>query len=362
MSQAAALHPHPHDGPVHDAWEADMTRIQRPALLIGVAGVVLTVIGLLIDPDHQLRSYIWAFVYWMAIPLGSLALLMLQHMTGGTWGLAMRRFLEASSWLLILMFVFAVPIIVAVAIRKYTLYPWLAEGPDGHQMLGHAANEAHLGFKKLWLRPDFFIFRTVAYFLIWISLAIYLYGWSGREDRNGSTPKSAFRARVISAPGILLFGLTSTFAAIDWVMSLDPAWYSTMFGMLFLVGQGLATMAFTICIIALLAQRRPLRDILSPGLLNDLGNLMFAFLMLWAYTNFSQFLIMWSGNIAEETPYYHFRNRGSWGGVALFLVIFHFFAPFLLLLWRRVKRDIRTLAMVAIAILIVRSVDLFWIV
>ena len=135
-----------------------------------------------------------------------------------------------------------------------------------------------------------------------------------------------------------------------------------MLGVLYLVGSGLEAMAFTLLAIRLIADRRPLRDVLSPGVLNDLGNLMFAFTLLWAYVNFSQFLIMWSGNLAEETPYYYFRNRGSWGAVALFIVVFHFFTPFLLLLWRRVKRDIRTLAMVAIAVMIVRSVDLFWIV
>jgi hypothetical protein len=359
MSDAATVHSHAHD----TGWHAVINRVQAPALVIGVIGFAVAILGLFISPEKAYRSYLWAYIYWSAIPLGSLAFLMIQHMTGGTWGLVMRRFLEASSSLIVLTALFAIPIVIAVVMQRSTLYPWLPHGDVAGQF-GHSAPgaEHHLWFKKLWLSQGFWILRSVVYFAIWTGLAFYLNWWSAREDRIGATPKRSFHARVVAAPGLVLYALASTFAFIDWVMSVDPAWYSTMFGVLYLIGQGLVTMAFTILIIRLLANQAPLRDLLTPGLLNDIGNLMFAFLLLWAYTNFSQFLIMWAGNIAEETPYYHYRNTGSWGGVALFLVICHFFAPFLLLLWRRVKRDIRPLAMVALAILIVRSVDLFWVV
>lgn len=364
MSQAATrpdLAAGHHDD---DAWRATLDRLGRPALLIGLAGLLAAVLlGFLpgVGLDGFFRSYLFAFVFWAAIPLGSLALLMLQHMVGGTWGLTLRRFLEAASWLILLTAVLSVPILIAVLLKRSAIYPWLPhDGLPGE--FGHAANESHLAFKKLWLSPWFFILRNVIYFTIWGFLALYLYAWSGREDRAGYSPLASWRARRVSAPGILIWGLSVSFAAVDWVMSLDPGWYSTIWGILFIVGNGLSTLAFMIAVIALLSNRRPIRDLLSPGLLNDLGNLLMAFTMLWAYVNFSQFLIMWSGNVAEEVPYYYFRTKGNWAWIALFLVVFHFFAPFTLLLWRRVKREMRTLAIVAMAIFCVRAVDLFWVV
>ena len=359
MSDAATVHIHPED----NGWHAVINRVQAPALVIGVIGFAVAIAGLFISPEKALRSYLWAYIYWSAIPLGSLAFLMIQHMTGGTWGLVIRRILEASCSLIVLTALFAIPIILAVVMKRSSLYPWLPHGDVAGQF-GHSAPGAqhHLWFKELWLSAGFWILRSVVYFAIWIGLAFYLNAWSRREDRLGSSPQRSYHARVVSAPGLILYALASTFAFIDWIMSIDPAWYSTMFGVLYIIGQGLVAMAFTILILRLLTNREPMRALLTPGLLNDVGNLMFAFTLLWAYTNFSQFLIMWSGNIAEETPYYHYRNTGSWGGVALFLVIFHFFTPFLLLLWRRVKRDIRSLALVAIALMCMRSVDLFWVI
>jgi hypothetical protein len=345
----------------NDAWADVLTRIQRPALVLGVIGLGIALVIALFSFDGFLTSYLFAFVFWAGIPLGSLALLMLQHMTGGTWGLTLRRFLEAASWLILLMAVLSIPILLAVLFHRSEIYPWLSHG-EAQGQFGHAANPDHLWFKQLWLSPWFFVLRNVIYFSIWGFLALYLHGWSGREDRGGYTAVASWRARRVSAPGILIWGLTVSFAAVDWVMSLDPSWYSTIWGILFIVGNGLSTLAFMIAVISLIADRRPIRDLLSPGLLNDLGNLLMAFTMLWAYVNFSQFLIMWSGNIAEEVPYYYFRTKGNWAWMALFLVVFHFFAPFTLLLWRRVKREMRTLAMVAIAIFCVRSVDLFWVV
>lgn len=347
----------------NDAWEDVLTRLQRPALLVGAVGLVLALIVAIFNFDGFLRSYLFAFVFWATIPLGSLALLMLQHMTGGTWGLTLRRFLEAASWLIVLTAVLSIPILIAVLMGRHEIYPWLPHGGLLGEFGHHAPGAAHhLDFKRWWLSPGNFVLRTIIYFAVWTGLAMYLYGWSGREDRLGASPAGSWRARRVSAPGILIWGLTVSFAAVDWVMSLDPTWYSTMWGILFIVGNGLSTLAFMIAVIALLADRRPLRDLLSPGVLNDLGNLLMAFTMLWAYINFSQFLIIWSGNIAEEVPYYYFRTRGGWGWIALFLVVFHFFAPFTLLLWRKVKREMRLLAMVAIAIFCVRAVDLFWVV
>ena len=219
MSHAAsAVHDHG-----NDAWEAVLTRFQRPALIVGAVGLLITLVGLIFHPEAALKSYLWAFLYWAALPLGSLAFLMIQHMTGGTWGLVIRRILEASSSLILLTAVLWLPLLIAVATGYQKLYPWLGTDAEGHKVLGHAATHTHLWFKDLWLSPGFFILRSIVYFAIWAFLALYLYGWSGREDRVGSTPQTRFRARQIAAPGILFGSLAINFAMIDWVMTLDPA-------------------------------------------------------------------------------------------------------------------------------------------
>jgi hypothetical protein len=166
----------------------------------------------------------------------------------------------------------------------------------------------------------------------------------------------------LSAPGLILYVLTMSLAATDWVMSLDPHWYSTIYGFLFIIGQVLSTMALAIALLVLLAGREPLSRLMNPGLYNDLGNLLMAFVMLWAYISFSQFLIIWSANTAEEAPYYVHRTSGAWGAIALCLVFLHFAVPFVLLLWRRSKRNPRALAAIALGLLAMRFVDLYWLI
>jgi hypothetical protein len=159
-----------------------------------------------------------------------------------------------------------------------------------------------------------------------------------------------------------VYGVTMTLAAVDWAMSLEPHWFSTMYGVIFVVGQALSTLAFAIVASSWLHKREPFRRWLSADHFHDLGNLMFAFVLLWAYTTFSQFLIIWSGNVSEETPWYLARTRGGWQGAALALALFHFVLPFLLLLWRRIKRNTSVLPWVALLLLAMRFVDVFWLV
>jgi hypothetical protein len=347
----------------HDAWEADIARIQRPALIIGLVGIVLTALGMIIAPHSAFKSYLWAFMYWSLFPLGSLAFLMIQHMTGGYWGLLTRRILEASASLVVLTAVFSIPLLFMVITKRDWFYPWThASAENNFHGLGEYSNPDHLWFKSRWLSSGSWVFRAILYFAIWSFLALSLYKWSGREDQSGSTPKSRYAARRIAAPGLLLFVLCGTFAMIDWIMSLDPSWYSTMFGVLYVIGQALASMAFTIVILRLVADREPIRGVINPIILNDVGNLMFAFTIFWAYVNFSQLLIIWSANIAEETPYYYVRSSKGWLALSIVIALGHFFIPFLLLLWRKVKRNIRLLAMVAVGILVMRAVDLFWVI
>lgn len=329
-----------------------LDRIQRLALIAGGAGMVLCLIGLLINAHHReqfFRSWLLAYLFWLGIPLGSCAILMLQHLTGGGWGLALRRPLETAARTLPLMAVLFIPLFFGLG----KLYIWVNN--EAARGVGSSPLRAH------YLTTGFFILRTIIYFILWIGLAILLNNWSRREDRDAD-PSLTRRFQVLSSTGLLIYCLTMTFASIDWVMSLDPHWYSTIFGLLFIVGQALNSLALMTALLALLSTRPPLSTIVTPDHFHDLGNLLLAFTMLWAYMQFSQFLIIWSGNIAEETPFYIYRTHRGWQAVGLILIIFHFFIPFILLLNRRTKRSPQILARVGLAIVVMRFVDLFWII
>jgi Ni/Fe-hydrogenase subunit HybB-like protein len=183
--------------------------------------------------------------------------------------------------------------------------------------------------------------------------------WSAEQDKTGERRLTS-KLQGLSGPGLVLYGLTVTFAAVDWAMSLDPEWFSTMYGLLFMAGQGLAGMAFVIAVMVLLSQRAPMNEVIKPSHLHDLGKLMLAFLMIWAYFAFSQFLIIWAGNLPEEIPYYVRRLQSSWKYVGLALIVLHFALPFVLLLSRDLKRNGRTLSVVAIGVIVMRYVDLIW--
>jgi hypothetical protein len=207
----------------------------------------------------------------------------------------------------------------------------------------------------------FFLGRAALCFTVWLVLSIALNRLSARHDRTGS-PRLVKRMRFLSGPGLALYALTMTFAAVDWVMSLEPHWFSTIYGLMFVVGQGLATLAFAITASAWLSRREPFSRWLSADHFHDIGKLMFAFVLLWAYVAYSQYLIVWSANLAEETPWYLHRSGPGWRPVAMFLIAFHFALPFLVLLSRKVKRTVPLLAAVALLLLAMRFVDLVWLI
>ena len=329
-----------------------LDRIQRPALIVGGTGILLCIVGLLINTHHReqfFRSWLLAYLFWLGIPLGSFAILMLQHLAGGGWGLVLRRPLETAARTLPLMALLFIPLFFGLG----KLYIWATD--DAARGVGTTSLRAH------YLTSGFFIVRTIIYFILWIGLAMVLNRWSTREDR-GADPRLTRRFQILSSIGLVVYCLTMTFATIDWVMSLDPHWYSTIFGLLFIVGQVLSSLALMTALLALLSTRPPLSAIVTADHFHDLGNLLLAFTMLWAYMQFSQFLIIWSGNIADETPFYIYRTHRGWQVVGLLLIIFHFFIPFILLLNRRTKRTPHILAMVGLAIVVMRLVDLFWII
>jgi len=325
---------------------AVVDRIARRSLIIGGAAALLCAAGAGVNPQQFFRSYLLGYMLWFGITLGCLALLMLQHLSGGMWGLVIRRLLEAATRNLPLMALGFLPI--ALGLRS--LYSWAAPGDPADELLRH---------KSAYLNPTWFLLRALLYFTGWWALSAMLSRWSARDDREPSM-RLRLRFQGASAAGLVFYALSVTFASIDWVMSLDPHWSSTIYGVLFMGGQGLSALAFVIAISVLLARYPPMDRVLKPDYLHDLGKLLLAFVMLWAYFAFSQWLIIWSGNLTAEIPWYVARLRGGWQLIGLALIVFHFALPFMLLLSRDLKRRGRPLAALASAILFMRLVDLFW--
>ena len=322
---------------------------QQKFFIAGAAGLALCALGGFANPIQFFHSYLLAFMFWAGIALGCAAIVMLHHLTGGAWGFGIRRMLEAGTRTFLLLAVLFLPLLFGLT----RLYLWAQ--PE------LVAADPILQYKHLYLNVPFFLVRAAVYFAAWNLLGFFLSKWSAEQDATGD-PRVASRLEALSGPGLIIYGLTVSFASIDWVMSLEPHWFSTIYGMMFMVSQALAAMSFVIVVAMLLADSPPLSAAISPAQFHDLGNLLFTFTMLWAYLSFSQFLLVWSGNLQSEIPWYASRASGGWAGVALFLIIFHFAVPFLLLLSRTVKRRMRVLAAVAAGLLFMGLVDLFWLI
>jgi hypothetical protein len=327
-----------------------LARIQRGAILVGVVGLVACVILALI-PDTRpafFRSWLVAFNYCLGFALGALVVLMLQYLTGGTWGFVLRRPLEAATRTLPLLALLFVPL----AFGLTDLYAWADPAKvDVDKDLQH---------KAPYLNVPFFLIRAAIYFAIWNVLQFLLNRLSKVHDETND-PAVIERCQALSAAGIILYVLTITFASIDWVMSLEPHWYSTIYGALFGMGQVLSGFAFTI-VVFLLVGRPPLDRAVNRDNLRDHGSLLLAFVMVWAYLAFDQFLLIWSGNLPEEVPWYIARLAGPWKYVALALVLLMFAAPFILLLSADRKRSRNGLARVALLVVGMRLVELLWLI
>jgi hypothetical protein len=325
-----------------------LSGLQRMGMGAALVGVVLTVLGFVMSGlGRFFEAYLVAYVFWAGVSLGSLALLMLIHLTGGAWGVVIRRPLEAATRTIPAMAVLFIPIVFGMS----HLYHWT-----------HAdvvATDRILAEKTLYLNTPFFIGRQVFYWIVWSALALLLNRWSVEQDRTGD-PALISKLAKLSGGGLVLHGFILTFATVDWLMSLNPHWFSTIWGLLFLVGQGLSALAFAILILIMLAQYPPLNQVVTSHHLHDLGKLLFAFLMLWAYLSFSQFLIIWSANTAEEIPHYLVRMQGGYQWLGAALIILHFAAPYALLLSRDVKRDVSRLRLIAAWLVFIRIIDYFW--
>ena len=321
--------------------------MQKRSLAVGLIAAVLCAGGALIFPPAFFRAYLSAYIFWVGIPVGCLALLMLHHLVGGRWGFMIQRVLEAAIQTLPLMALLFIPLFFGLS----DLYPWARTEV--------VAADPLLQQKAAYLNIPFFIARTVGYFAVWIVLGRLLVTWSLQQDRTADDTLT-LRLQRLSGPGLVLYGLTVSFAAIDWMMSLEPKWYSTIFGMMFMVSFGLAALALAILATRFLETEKPLAHVASPDRWHDLGNLLLALVMFWAYLSFSQFLLIWSENLAEEIPWYLHRIGGGWEWVAIALILFQFGLPFVLLLSRTTKRNSQILATVAGAILFMHWLDTIW--
>jgi hypothetical protein len=341
-----------------DAWRSR-------ALVIGLVFLVIAGGLALADGsiDHLLRGWLLGLMLTFGFSVGGLALLMLQYCSGGKWGLLLRRPLEAMSRTLPL--VFAYWVVIALSLKK--LYLWAAVTDVAAALKSGWINEvqAHaIEFKRPMLNPTAFVVTGIVCFAIWgyYTWRLNTLGLQRDAASPSTTPEWIKRFENISGPGIVVYSLTMTAAVIYWVMSLDPTWYSSVYGLLFLVGQAYGVLALSIIVAVSLAKAEPYKTILRQTEQHDLGKFTFAFVMLNIYLAFSQFLIIWSGNLPEEIPWYLDRFMGGWGVIITLDFIFHWLIPFTLLLSRDLKRNRKRLVRVCQWMVFARAFDLFWLI
>jgi len=330
-------------------WTApgDLAGLQRKALIAGAIGTVASLLGLFLNPPVFFRAYLVAWLLVVGVSVGCLAISMLHHLSRGAWGLMVRRPLEAAARTIPLVGLLSIPIVLGIK----QIFLWARPEVVAHDLM--------LQQKHWYLNVPFFIGRLIFYFVVWGGFGFVLDRLSRRQD-EAPDPGLARRMQLLAAPGLAIYCLLATFASVDWLMSLQPHWFSTIYGIYFIGGQGLAALAFIILIALYLSRRAPMKQVLAPQHFHDYGKLFLAFVMLWAYFSFSQFLIIWAGNLPEEIIWYVRRIENGWGFLALSIVLFHFGMPFLLLLSRNLKRAPKRLGGLALFMLFMRWVDLYW--
>jgi hypothetical protein len=331
----------------------EIGRLRPLALGIGGIALIIWAVGAYFNTEQALRSWLLGFIFWGGIGIGSLGVLMLQYLTGGAWGVVIRRIVEAGARTLPLLALMFIPL--AIGVLTHNIYEWTHMPPTEHAIAA----------RGIYLMPWPWVIRAIIYFILWGFMVWKLNGWSVEQDRTEDVESSRLvleKASRFSGPTLVIYCLVVTFAAIDWVMTLDPHWFSTIWGLLFVAGWALSCFCFVVAILAYMSDTAPMDTVLGKRHFHDLGKLMLALTMVWAYFNFSQFLIIWSGNLPEETTWYLARMRGGWGWVGLLLILFHFAFPFLVLLQQDFKRRARWLATLAIFILVMRLVDMFYLI
>jgi hypothetical protein len=333
--------------------------ISQRLLIVGVIFALISAWLAVSNPNEFYPAYLLGFMDWLGVALGSMAIIMIRHLTGGGWGVVIRRVQGAAMRTLPGLSLLFIPLVIGVAQGR--MYPWampLGSIADDH-IREHLTKQPFI--KEAYLNFHGFLIRAIIYFAIWNLLSFLLSKWSIEGDSSSARDNSQ-RFKAVSGPGLILYAFTITFAVIDWVMSLDPTWISTIFGLIILIGELLAAMCFAVLVERILVDYKPMSDLLKPSFVHDHGKWMLAFTMVWAYFSFSQWLIIWAGNLPNEITFYLRRINGGWESVALVLVFLGFVLPFAVLLSRPFKRDIRKLVWLAVWILFIRWIDLFWII
>ncbi|CAM3317358.1 hypothetical protein G4177_36485 [Corallococcus sp. ZKHCc1 1396] len=331
-------------------------KLMVPAFGLGVVGLVLTAVGFFMNPEATSFSYLLGFTYWAGISVAALIMLAIFHTAKAKWLIVLRRAMETMA---IAVPVFAVLFLGLIPALKY-LYPWFPGSPLLANI--HGLELEHLAHKQHgYLNPTFFGIRQVIYFAVWIFVSSRLYAWSTQQDEAGGLDLTVKQRRF--SPGALPFlALTITFAAFDWLMSLTPMWQSTIYGVYYFSGSFLA--AF--CMLTLITVNAQGKDLYGSVVkiphYHNLGKLMLAFTAFWAYIAFSQFLLVWIANIPEEAPWYGLRMFGAWRPMSIALFWLHFVLPFFMLLSRKLKEKPRLLAAMAVYLLLIHAVDLYWLI
>ncbi|MCB8984933.1 MAG: hypothetical protein H6659_13970 [Ardenticatenaceae bacterium] len=323
--------------------------VQRIAFIVGVVAALLTILGFFIDPLEFFRGYLLGYVIWIGVALGCLALLMMHYLTSGPWGFVLRRFLEAAVWTLPLLALFFIPLLFGLP----ELYPWARPSL--------VAQDALLQHKQPYLNVPFFMVRTAVYLLIWSGMSWLLLRWSRRQDSSDSWDLRD-KARRLSAPGLIIYLFTASFAAIDWMMSLEPRWFSSIYGVMVIAGQVLAALALATGASLWLRRTSPLDELATPGLFYDLGNLLLGFLLFWIYLTFIQYLVIWSGNLPEEITWVIRREQDGWLWVSLIVVLLGFAVPFALLVGSGFEPRTHILRIVTPLIFVTQIVNVYWLV
>ncbi len=333
--------------------------IGQRSLIVGVGFGAVAVFLAFTQPVEFYRAYLLGFMCWLGVALGSMAIIMIRHLTGGGWGVVIRRLQGAAMRTLPLLTLLFVPLVIAVWQKR--MYPWAMppESISDPHIREHLAKHGFILGSYLNLKG--FVLRAILYFAIWNVISFLLTKWSHEGDRADARDNTQ-RFKAVAGPGLILYAFTISFAVIDWVMSLDPSWISTIFGLIILIGQMLSAMCFAVVIERILFNYKPMSEMLKPDFVHDHGKWMLTFIMVWAYFSFSQWLIIWAGNLPTEITFYIKRLNGGWGWVGLALALFHFVVPFTILLSRPFKRDIRKLVWVAVWLMLMRYVDMYWII
>jgi hypothetical protein len=326
-----------------------LARVPTIAIGIGLVAGVLAFLASSGGLKSFAFSWLVAVLFFLSLALGALYFVLIHFATQAGWGIVVRRLAENTMGTLPLFGLLFVPILLGMG----EVFPWVHGGADGHDHL--------LAWKAPFLNVPFFVARAAFYFVCWSGIAVLWMIWSRRQDASGDLGLSR-RMRGLAGPAIIVLGVTQTFSAIDWIMSLDPAWYSTMFGVYWFAGSFVSFFAFLTLLVVGLRRAGLLAEVVGPEHFHDLGKLLFAFTVFWAYIGFSQYFLIWYGNIPEETIFFRDRLHGSWSGASFLLAAGHFVVPFFFLMPRSVKRNPRLLAIGASWLLAMHLLDLYWLV